>query len=379
MLDKFSLKKFPIDCNLLLNVLNYLNAGVYITDIDRHIMLWNNKAEKITGYKSGEVIGKACHEGVLCHIDKNGQLLCDSKLCPLYRSINTGIESQEPILLYAHKKDGKRIAVSVNVAPLRNEAGDIIGGIEIFHDESNSVADLEFAKRIQHGLLPKKLPQSADLIFDVHYFPHDLIGGDFYSIRKLGPKCYGFLVADVSGHGVSAALYTMWLKSIEDSLQNIAKTPDLFVTHLNKQLCRNIIGGSFVTLFYGVLDMNIKQLIYVNAGHTPALHMRRSCYCKPNRAHANGPPIGIDSDFVYNQDILPLNSGDLLLCYTDGITEVFENEKNILGIDGLETIVVKEFLKTSDNFLDRLYDSVMEKSCDVLLSDDVLLLSINVI
>jgi sigma-B regulation protein RsbU (phosphoserine phosphatase) len=368
---------FPLDMDNLLSVLNLLNAGVYITDKNRRIILWNNQAEKITGYKAQEVVGKACHEEVLCHIDKNGQRLCASELCPLYRSIYTGVASQEAILLYAHKKDGSKVAVSVSVAPLRNDRGIIVGGIEIFRDETRSVADLEFATRIQQSILPQSLPMEADVEFDVRYFPHDQVGGDFYSVRKLDSGRYGILVADVSGHGVSAALYTMWLKSAEENLQSIAETPGSFATALNKELCRYVMAGSFVTLFYGVLDLRTQKMVYVNAGHPPPIHLQASTGKQsPDKAHATGPPMGIEGEFVYDKKVLKLNPGDFLLCYTDGITEVFEHQKKMLGINGLETLLVNEFSKPDGNLLDRLYRSVLNKSNKISLSDDVLLLSI---
>ena len=127
-------ESFGIDVNMLVRVLNYLNAGVYVTDKERQIMLWNRKAEEITGYRAEEVVGSACHDDVLNHINKDGVRLCPSELCPLHRSIETGVASGEPILLYARKRDGKRVAVSVSVAPLHDDSGNIIGGIEIFRD-----------------------------------------------------------------------------------------------------------------------------------------------------------------------------------------------------------------------------------------------------
>lgn len=377
MMDGLGSAGFPLDVDALLRVLNYLNVGVYITDKNRRIMLWNRQAEKITGYTALEVVGRACHEEILCHMDKNGERLCASELCPLYRSIHTGVPSQESILLYAHTKDGKKVAVSVSVAPLRNDTGNIIGGIEIFRDETRSVADLKFATRIQQSLLPQSLPKAEGVEFDVRYLPHDLVGGDFYSLRDLGSGQYAILVADVSGHGVSAALYTMCLKSIQESLQDLAGTPDGFVTALNRELCRYIVSGSFVTMFYGVLDTGKQTLVYANAGHPPPILLQAvTGRPGPDKVCTTGPPLGIDSGLSYDKKELLLTPGDLLLCYTDGITEVFDKEKKMLGTHGLETLLVKEFLTKDSSLLDRLHRSVLDTSNEISLNDDVLLLSI---
>ncbi len=372
--------EFPLDVGAMLCVLNHLNAGVYITDTERRIILWNQQAEKITGFQADEVVGKACHEDVLCHVDKNGQRLCSTDLCPLYRSIQTGTASQEPMIVYAHKKDKIKLAVSVSVAPLRDDAGNIIGGIEIFQDESNSIADLEFARHIQQSLLPSSLPQANGILFDVRYLPHNLVGGDFYDFHELGPGRYGILVADVCGHGVSAALYTMWLKNLTNRFLKKSATPAEFMKALNDELNNLLlVRGSFITLFYGIFDTRTGQLIYANAGHTPPLYLNNhSDKPEHSQTEITGPPLGIVEDQVYNNESLSMLPGDLLLCYTDGITETFDRKGQRLDIDGLGYLLENEASRLDDNLLDRLQQSVMDRCAGVSFTDDVLLLSLKI-
>jgi PAS domain S-box-containing protein len=370
-------ESFGIDVNMLVRVLNYLNAGVYVTDKERQIMLWNRKAEEITGYRAEEVVGSACHDDVLNHINKDGVRLCPSELCPLYKSIETGVASGEPILLYARKRDGKRVAVSVSVAPLQDDSGKIIGGIEIFRDETSTVADLEFAKNIQQKLLPQSLPDVKNVDFDVRYYPRELVGGDFYDIRELESGQYGIMVADVRGHGVSAALYTMWLKSLEESNIELAGEPSEFMTALNRELSRFVVSRSFATMFYGVLDVDTCQMRYSNAGHPPPLHFHvHDGQGMPTESEVHGPPVGIVADEKYAASTLSLEPGDLLLCYTDGVTEVYDKDGQMLGSEGVGRLVKSEMSKKSSNLLDRLHERVMERCDSVCLSDDVLLLSV---
>ena len=103
---------FPLDVDALLRVLNYLNIGVYITDLDRRMILWNRKAEEITGHKAADVVGKHCRDNVLCHVDKYGNVLCLTHLCPLLRAIQTGSESKQPVLVFGQKAGGGRVALS---------------------------------------------------------------------------------------------------------------------------------------------------------------------------------------------------------------------------------------------------------------------------
>ena len=112
-----------------------LNQGVYFLDKDKKIIYWNQTAERITGYKAEEIIGKSCSDGILMHINEDGKNLCnDCNLCPVAIVINSGeVYDGE---LYIRHKDGYRILVHTNVFPVRNDGKEIIGAIEIFYDDS---------------------------------------------------------------------------------------------------------------------------------------------------------------------------------------------------------------------------------------------------
>ena len=112
-------------------VLDSLYDGVYIVDKKRRILFWNRGAEKITGYSADEVAGRRCSANILNHIDSDGTLLCRSA-CPLLKVIQTGQEIEAKV--YPLHKDGRRFPTLTHVAPIRDERGKIIAGIEIFRD-----------------------------------------------------------------------------------------------------------------------------------------------------------------------------------------------------------------------------------------------------
>ena len=368
-------KSFPLDVDALLAVLNHLNLGVYITDCKRRILLWNRKAEEITGYRAGDVVGKACHEQILVHVDKDGHRLCTTRFCPLRRSITLGKESQEPVLIYAKGKERQRIAVSVSTAPLRDAAGQIVGGIEVFRDATDQVHDMEFAQRIQRHIFPQVLPSVPGFQFDVRYYPHDLVGGDFYDIRLLGPNMVGFMVADVRGHGVSAALYTMWLKSLGESLISLAADPGKFITSMGRELKKFVVEDSFATAFYGVLDAGRAELTYTNAGHPAPLHFHAAAG-QVTQLDSHGLPLGILADAQYEAATLRLEPGDLLLCYTDGIAESADARGERLGANGLAALLREEIEGRQKDILERIFRHVKQQCGSVSLTDDVLLLSL---
>ena len=169
-------------------ILNCINEGVYVTDTDRKILYWGKAAERITGWSAEEVVGKYCHDGVLCHIDKDGHTLCGEQYCPLYRSIVTGKRSNAPIIMFAKTKSGGRVPLQVAVSPLRNAAGEVIGGVETFRDLSDEFADIERAREIQALALQCDLPPDPRIRFASRYIPHDIVGGRLLRHRQAGRR-----------------------------------------------------------------------------------------------------------------------------------------------------------------------------------------------
>lgn len=114
-------------------LLNGLYDSVYIVSPDRHILFWNEAAEKLTGYTQDEVLGKCCGDNILNHIDENGLLLCRSA-CPLLKAMQTN--SNVTAKVYPKNKEGRRFPVETHVSPLYDEEGKLLGAIEVFRDIS---------------------------------------------------------------------------------------------------------------------------------------------------------------------------------------------------------------------------------------------------
>jgi phosphoserine phosphatase RsbU/P len=169
-------------------IVDSLSDGVYVCDLDRRITYWSKSAERITGWRAEDVIGIQCFDNVLCHIDKDGHPLCGQEYCPLHRSIITGTGSDGSLLVFAQSKGGERIPMLVSVAPLRNAAGDVIGGVETFQDASAMVHDLERAKDDPATGAPARLARDPRIKFTTHYVPHAIVGGDYYAIEKTETK-----------------------------------------------------------------------------------------------------------------------------------------------------------------------------------------------
>ncbi len=123
---------------------------MYFVDRDRKITYWNKGAERITGYTSGEVIGKRCSDNILMHVDSRGTLLCRD-LCPLAATMLDGDERTADV--YLQHKDGHRVSINVRITPLRDERGEVVGGVEVFNDNSqklSAIARMEAFEKLAH-------------------------------------------------------------------------------------------------------------------------------------------------------------------------------------------------------------------------------------
>ncbi len=366
-------KDFPLDLSLLQRVLDYLNDAVYITDRDRCIVLWNRKAEEITGYPRDEVVGRRCRESLLNHVDKEGRPLCSTDLCPLYRSMQADSASRQPILVYAHTADRGLLPVSVSTAPLHDDQGNVIGGIEVFRDESESIMDLEFARSIQQHILTTDLPSFETLDIAARCYTLGLVGGDFYEVRKLAPETAGILAADVRGHGVSAALYTMVLGSTSENFRHLALNPADFMTAANRALSKLALAEVFATAVYMVVEGDAGIVRFANAGHP------RPLLIVPGKAAATleggDLPLAFHEEASYEEHRAEFALGQTILLFTDGATEIEDRQGQMLGTDGLARIASEINWSQGEAALDALHDALLRYCASPRFPDDILLLS----
>jgi len=136
----------PLDNEFYKKLLDNLYDGVYFVDKDRKITYWNQGAERITGYKSEEVVGKHCHDNILVHIDEQGKSLCLTG-CPLSETMQKGNTCESEI--YLHHKDGHRVPVLVKAASIKDENNQSIGAVEIFSDNTTKMSRLQKIKELE--------------------------------------------------------------------------------------------------------------------------------------------------------------------------------------------------------------------------------------
>jgi len=358
-------------------MLNSLADGVYITNVNREILFWNQAAERITGWRADEVVGKSCYDNLLCHVDKDGHCLCGRDTCPLHRSIVTNQPSGEPLLVFAQCKSQQRLPVEVSVAPLKNAGGDVIGGIEVFRDLRHNLHDLLRAKSIQEQSLVSQLPSDRRLEIQVVYQARDIIGGDFYRVEQLSAHRYGLLVADAIGHGMAAALYTMQLRMLWDDHRDKLNTPAFFMRTINRRLHGLVHdAGFFATATYVVYDATCGHIRCVRAGHPSPIILRHDL--KTETLGQAQSALGMWPDRQYTEYQAQLAPGETLLMFTDGATEIFDGDENMLDQAGLARLAKEQFAGSPDGQLDLnlLAEKLLKASNQIHLADDLTLLKL---
>lgn len=192
----------------------------------------------------------------------------------------------------------------------------------IFSNERRLVAienELDIARDIQKSILPTSVPQLTQLRVSASYLPMTSVAGDFYEFLAIDEKHAGFFIADVSGHGVPAALIASMLKVATHSVASSAGAPAELMTALNRILSPQL-RGQFVTAAYLSIDLKTRQALYSAAGHPPLLYWNAR-ERQLHKLESNGLLFGVLKDATYPFIELALDAGDRLLLYTDGLVE----------------------------------------------------------
>lgn len=370
--------KFDINnIDNLKNIIHSISHGMYVTDLNRNIIFWNKKAEEITGWTIKEVTGRPCSDNILCHINHNGKLLCSTDFCPLHSAIITKNTSMKPQIVYAQTKDQRRIPLYTTVTPLFNKQKEIIGGLEMFSLAEEEVKEFETAQKIQLQLVGKNIKlfrTTKELDCNYIYISSDMLGGDFLDVFKIDDSHYLIAVADVVGHGLSAALLTGMIKSIiqtaiKGELQNI----DEYLERIEKNFSGYNIKDIYFTLQLSLYSKKDDTIEIINAGHTYPLLISKN---KFEIIKIKGPAIGWGLPLSYEKTKLNLSNGDMLLYYTDGLYG-FETINNKIFTEEDFYKVVKTTKDISIKvLLNKIYYTIYSESKQVDKFDDIAMFAI---
>lgn len=248
---------------------------------------------------------------------------------------------------------------------------------DLLYEKNTQIAnEMESAKKIQQFIIPEDFSFMEYPKVSGIYQPMEEIGGDFYDSYNFPDGTTGHLIADVTGHGIPAALIVTMVKMIFNIYApQYKKTKDLF-TVINNRVFDLLIAGQYLSAFYCIYDNNKKILRFSNAGHVLPLLFRRRTGKVYKLDTEKGFFIGIVKDSEYDQKAVKIEAGDRLLLYTDGITEIKDSNKIEFGEEGLIKFIRENSLIYGRDFCNTLLHNVKEFTSKKKFNDDIALLNI---
>ncbi|MBI5962576.1 MAG: SpoIIE family protein phosphatase [Chloroflexi bacterium] len=232
--------------------------------------------------------------------------------------------------------------------------------------------ELELSQVIQRGLLPREVPSIAGMNIAAFSRPAQIVGGDYFDFVDFKDGTHGFVMADVSGHGVSAGMFMSSLQTAFHTLIPDADSPISVLERINRLYIHNINFTTFVTTFLGKYDPQTRTLSYANAGHNSA-YLYRVSTNEETWLRPTGPAIGLMERFIiYTEDVV-MEPGDTLLLYTDGITEASNHQGVLWGEDRLADIIRQNVELSAEQMIQKIMKALKEHTGGIPLADDVTL------
>lgn len=258
--------------------------------------------------------------------------------------------------------------------------------VDVAKEKERLQAEIEIAREVQNQLFPRALPPAESLQLAAVCRPARLVSGDYYDYARLHDDNIAFAIGDVAGKGISAALL---MATVQSSMRAqlragrelaatagnggsvAAMSTATLVTRLNQQLYAFTPPEKFATFYFALYDDRTGMLKYTNAGHLPPILIRDGAV---TRLDVNGTVVGAFSFSQYGESTLQMNRGDLLVCFTDGITEPENEFGEMFGEDRLAELLLKNADRAPEEIMDAVLDSVRVWTNSPELQDDMTLL-----
>lgn len=392
------------DHQLLTALMEMMPDRIYFKDLEGRFLLVNQAMLRFLKVSSiDDVRGKTDFDFFLR--EHAGPALEDEKQV---------IATKEPMVAKVEREDlpdGRVTWASTTKVPMLDKDGNVTGtcGIsrdvthehnkgeqlriysEVLTEKQNQMEqEMALARQVQMALLPQQYPvfpkglspKESVLKFAHRYLPAAQLGGDFFTIISLSETQAGVLICDVMGHGVHAALVTALQRVLVEDLQLLAGDPGAFLGELNQRLSQffqPLPSSMFVTACYAIIDVTTGKVRFANAGHPNPIHVHRAT----GEVRAFNPiekpvpfALGVVPDSVYATHEAEIAPGDMLLLFTDGLSDL-DGEKpvDVTSQSFLDLVKVSSILR-GESFLDDLISQVQHYSGSRVFLDDVCLVSV---
>ncbi|MGA2974231.1 MAG: SpoIIE family protein phosphatase [Spirochaetia bacterium] len=352
--------------------LDQVQDGLYIVDSTRRIAFWNRAAEELTGFPAAQMVGQSCVDpSLLDHRTLLGESLCTDETCPLLRCMTTGISGTVPYLILMKTASGRRLPISLSVGPLHGRDGKGIGAIALFRSMREEYQQRKLAVEIQKRTITTHDFTRNGVRIDAVYAPVDELGGDFLEAFFLDERTLIATVADATGHGISASLFTMVYKTLLHSSFAHHRRPGHILETINSGFVETAgVDGFYIGACLVIYDTVSRQGSYAAAGHPRSLLFSREGdgYRLKGQLGMQSLMLGMNEKARYGELEFELAPGEFLLVSSDGMLESPCKDGSQFGIAGVEAFFAHYPGRAP---LDDLIAEVRRKSAFFPLADDV--------
>ncbi|HWR50893.1 MAG TPA: SpoIIE family protein phosphatase [Bryobacteraceae bacterium] len=258
------------------------------------------------------------------------------------------------------------LTVMANVAAIRIERERLV---ELEQLERMHERELAQAAEIQTRLLPESAPVIEGFQVAGYNAPCRTVGGDYYDFLPCSDGRLAIVVADVAGKGLPASLMMSNLQAKTQAIVEVCQGPSEVVNRLNRGMARTCPGNRFVTLFYCVVNTTTGELTYSNAGHNPPMLVHAAGGVE--QLEAGGPVLGILPMMQFQEATATMASGDVLVLYSDGVTEAANGQDEEFGEDRLLSVVNSADLKSADAIVAAVHQAVRDFTAGQPQADDI--------
>jgi sigma-B regulation protein RsbU (phosphoserine phosphatase) len=343
--------------------------------VDGIITSWNRGAAKIFGYNESEVLGKPIT--ILVPSEYKERVL------HVHERVKHG-EHVEHFETVSRRKDGALIHMSLTYSPIRDSQGRVVAistiGRDITEQKKAAVAlldnarikrELEIAKEIQQSFLPVCPRELPGMLTACRCVPAAHVGGDYYDFFSLEAGIVDVVIADVAGHSVGSALLMAMTRSVLHAKVSSSRSPGKLLTAVNDLLHDDLSRAELqITMFYARLDTENRTLAYANAGHNPPL-LFRTKEGVSMELDADGLLMGIKTDVCFKEKITRVEAGDVLILYTDGVTEAENDEGELFGTGRLSGVIAEQCSRHPEEIMAAIFQKLTAFTGSKPFLDDV--------
>lgn len=354
-----------------------------ITEPDQPLIFVSDGFLNMTGYSRDEVIGTNCRF-------LQGQDTDESAVDKLRTAIANGEACTVELLNYT--KNGTPFWNRLSITPIKDDKNIVTHYVGIQSDISESkknrerlieanndlkmfkhriINELDQARKAQQSILPDKFPVSSKVSFASFFVPMEEIGGDFFNVIPLKDDNYGVLIADVSGHGIPAALLTFMSSTIFSSVATSSLSCVETLSITNMKLHKKMPADKFLTMFYMIYNPETNILKYSQAGHPDSIVLRTSL-SKIIPLSTNGSLVGPFSskEVCFEEKEIELFPGDKVIMYTDAVMDALDNYSMENEESKFHNFLLKNADLPLDSMFKHLYNFGLEENSLKSYSDD---------